>query len=190
MWPYWTHIMAVCLFSLRLHGCPFQVCRFSMAYTWDQADHIQYISILGSRNLPCILSVGYYPVIYYPEQSITPSMVTAVFRYLRFLSLSTFRISLLLIWLGFIYLNLLSLNYWHYCMTLTSKVIKLLDTNYTKSFHADEFLLNTIKELFNIGIKASSVTAFIHHQLCPESQLLFFPCITVVKRCTVQSDSS
>lgn len=75
-------------------------------------------------------------------------------------------------------------------MTLTSKVIKLLDTNYTKSFHADEFLLNTIKELFNIGIKASSVTAFIHHQLCPESQLLFFPCITVVRRCTVQSDSS
>lgn len=76
-------------------------------------------------------------------------------------------------------------------MTLTSKVIKLLDTNYTKSFHGDDFSLDTVKELFNIGIRASSVTAFIHLQLCPDSQLLPppTPYITVVKRWPVYSRS-
>lgn len=37
-------------------------------------------------------------------------------------------------------------------MALTLAVIKLLDTNYPKSFHVDDFWLDTIKELFNILI--------------------------------------
>lgn len=129
--------------------------------------------LFGSRNLPCILTVGYYLVLSTTINLLKRGNCSILL--FKISSFDHFSESRFLIWSSFIYFNLVSLNYWHYYVTLTSTVIKLLDTNYTKSFHVDDFLLDTIKELFNIRIKSSLGGAFIHHhQLCSESQLLFF----------------
>lgn len=151
--PWWTHT-TVCMFSLLRFSS--ELCQFT-----SKSKHTHYVDFcIFANGMNIIL---FFPVVFFvfscPNPagitSISPNTITAVFCCLRFLPLNTFLDNTSFNVVKFyVVFNSLSLNYWHCCTTLTPMVIKLLDTNYTKSFLLDDFLFYIIKPLFNIRLNA------------------------------------